>query len=148
MRILFDQGTPVPLRRCLSGHVVATAYELGWSTVTNGDLIRLAEQEGYELLITIDTNPSLSAEPEKAKPCHPGAQHYQLAQDSSGHRTRPGQAGIPIEFKRLPKHQPQASKKLLPVGFLRIHSWNLFDPPYGRCSSRGTGWLSSSRSSR
>jgi hypothetical protein len=35
---------------------VATAYELGWSTVTNGDLIRLAEQEGYELLITTDTN--------------------------------------------------------------------------------------------
>lgn len=56
MRILFDQGTPVPLRRCLNGHVVATAYELGWSTVTNGDLIRLAEQEGYELLITTDTN--------------------------------------------------------------------------------------------
>jgi hypothetical protein len=50
--ILFDQGTPVPLRRCLNGHVVATAYELGWSTVTNGDLIRLAEQEGYELLTT------------------------------------------------------------------------------------------------
>jgi hypothetical protein len=24
--------------------------------VTNGDLIRLAEQEGYELLITTDTN--------------------------------------------------------------------------------------------
>ncbi|MEB3261457.1 MAG: hypothetical protein VKK94_00695 [Cyanobacteriota bacterium] len=56
MRILFDQGTPVPLRRFLNGHVVATAYELGWSTVTNGDLIRLAEQEGYELLITTDTN--------------------------------------------------------------------------------------------
>lgn len=52
MRILFDQGTPVPLRRSLNGHVVATAYELGWSTVTNGELIRLAEQEGYELLIT------------------------------------------------------------------------------------------------
>jgi hypothetical protein len=56
MRILFDQGTPVPLRRSLSGHDVATAYELGWSTVTNGDLIRLAEREGYELLITTDTN--------------------------------------------------------------------------------------------
>ncbi len=56
MRILFDQGTPVPLRRSLNGHVVATAYELGWSTVTNGDLIRLADQEGYELLITTDTN--------------------------------------------------------------------------------------------
>ena len=56
MRILFDQGTSVPLRRSLTGHDVATAYELGWSTVTNGDLIRLAEQEGYELLITTDTN--------------------------------------------------------------------------------------------
>ncbi len=56
MRILFDQGTPVPLRRWLNGHVVATAYELGWSIVTNGDLIRLAEEEDYELLITTDTN--------------------------------------------------------------------------------------------
>ena len=37
---MFDQGTPVPLRRLLNGHVVATADELGWSTVTNGDLIR------------------------------------------------------------------------------------------------------------
>jgi hypothetical protein len=35
---------------------VATAYELGWSTLTNGELIRLAVQEGYELLITTDTN--------------------------------------------------------------------------------------------
>jgi glutamate racemase len=56
VRILFDQGTPVPLRRSLTGHVIATAYELGWSTVTNGELIRLAEQEDYELLITTDTN--------------------------------------------------------------------------------------------
>lgn len=56
MRILFDQGTPVPLRRALNGHLEATAYELGWSTVTNGDLIRLDEEEGYELLITTDTN--------------------------------------------------------------------------------------------
>jgi predicted nuclease of predicted toxin-antitoxin system len=56
VRILFDQGTPVPLRRSLNDHLVATAYELGWSTVTNGKLIRLAEQEGYELLITTDTN--------------------------------------------------------------------------------------------
>jgi hypothetical protein len=56
LRILFDQGTPVPLRRSLSGHVVVTAYELGWSTVTNGEPIRLAEQEGYELLITTNTN--------------------------------------------------------------------------------------------
>lgn len=56
MRTLFDQGTPVPLRRFLPGHEVTTAYELGWSTVTNGELIRLAEQERFEVLITTDTN--------------------------------------------------------------------------------------------
>ena len=56
MHILFDQGTPVPLRRCLTDHDVATAYERGWSSVTNGDLIRLAELNGFELLITTDTN--------------------------------------------------------------------------------------------
>ena len=31
MRILFDQGTPVPLRRFLEGHQVDTAAERGWS---------------------------------------------------------------------------------------------------------------------
>jgi hypothetical protein len=35
---------------------VSTAYGQGWSTVTNGDLIRLAEQQGLELLISTDTN--------------------------------------------------------------------------------------------
>jgi hypothetical protein len=32
MTILFDQGTPVPLRAALVGHTVDTAYERGWST--------------------------------------------------------------------------------------------------------------------
>ena len=35
MLILFDQGTPVPLRRSLSDHLVATAYELLVTTDTN-----------------------------------------------------------------------------------------------------------------
>lgn len=54
MRILFDQGTPVPLRRKLAVHEVATAHEQGWSTLTNGDLLTQAEEAGYELLITTD----------------------------------------------------------------------------------------------
>jgi hypothetical protein len=56
MKILFDQGTPVPLRRALSGHSVDTAYEQGWSGLTNGDLLSVAERDGYELLITTDQN--------------------------------------------------------------------------------------------
>lgn len=55
MRILFDQGTPVPLRRSLVGHDVSTAYELGWSTFGNGDLLDAAEREGYDVLVTTDS---------------------------------------------------------------------------------------------
>jgi len=56
MNILFDQGTPVPLRRHLVGHKIDTVYELAWSTLSNGQLLRAAEQAGYHLLITTDQN--------------------------------------------------------------------------------------------
>ena len=55
MRIVFDQGTPAPLRRGLSAHTVATAFELGWSSLANGDLLREAEAR-FDLLITTDQN--------------------------------------------------------------------------------------------
>lgn len=55
MRILFDQGTPVPLRRALVVHEISTAFERGWSTLTNGDLLAAAEFE-FDLLITTDRN--------------------------------------------------------------------------------------------
>jgi predicted nuclease of predicted toxin-antitoxin system len=56
MKILFDQGTPAPLRRWLAGHAVATAYEMGWSELENGDLLAAAEQHGFHLLMTTDQN--------------------------------------------------------------------------------------------
>lgn len=56
MKILFDQGTPVPLRRALAEHTVSTTYEQGWATITNGQLLACAEDAGYDLLITTDQN--------------------------------------------------------------------------------------------
>lgn len=56
MKILFDQGTPVPLRRHLRLHEVTTAYELTWTTLRNGDLIAQAEAAGFEVLVTTDQN--------------------------------------------------------------------------------------------
>jgi hypothetical protein len=56
MRILFDQGTPVPLRRYLTSYVVDTAFERGWSALHNGALLDAAEQVGYDLLMTTDQN--------------------------------------------------------------------------------------------
>lgn len=56
MRILFDNGTPAPLRHSLSGHTVVEAIELGWDRLVNGDLIAAAEAEGFEVLVTTDKN--------------------------------------------------------------------------------------------
>lgn len=55
MKIIFDQGTPAPLRNALSGHSVSTAFELGWSSLANGDLLQQAEGQ-FDLLITTDQN--------------------------------------------------------------------------------------------
>ena len=54
MKVLFDQGTPAPLRRHLSLHSVDTLAENGWSDKGNGELLDLAERAGYEVLVTTD----------------------------------------------------------------------------------------------
>ena len=56
MRVLFDHGTPAPLRHTLIGHEVATAYERGWSGLKNGELIAAAEAGKYDVLVTTDKN--------------------------------------------------------------------------------------------
>jgi len=55
MRILFDQGTPVAIRDALMDHSVRTANEQGWSTLSNGELLRVAEETGFAVLLTTDT---------------------------------------------------------------------------------------------
>ncbi|MBN2505229.1 MAG: hypothetical protein JXQ71_00900 [Verrucomicrobia bacterium] len=54
MKIFFDQGTPLPLRRHLHPHEVDSAAERGWSTLQNGELLDQAEGAGYEAFITPD----------------------------------------------------------------------------------------------
>ena len=56
MRILFDQGTPAPLRNALTGHLVETAYERGWSILSNGELLDEVEAASFDLFITTDQN--------------------------------------------------------------------------------------------
>ncbi len=56
MKLLFDQGTPAPLRNLLPEHSVDTLAERGWSDKDNGELLDLAELEGYEVLVTTDQN--------------------------------------------------------------------------------------------
>jgi hypothetical protein len=53
VRILFDQGTPVPLRNYLGEHKVVTATEMGWSRFSDGQVLDAAEKQ-FDLLITTD----------------------------------------------------------------------------------------------
>jgi hypothetical protein len=56
MLILFDNGTPAPLRHALKDHIVVEATERGWDRLTNGELIAAAEDAGFEVLLTTDKN--------------------------------------------------------------------------------------------
>ena len=54
MRILFDHNAPAPLIPFLHGHVVTLARDPGWYRLVDGDLLTIAEQSGFDLLITCD----------------------------------------------------------------------------------------------
>ena len=56
MRVLFDQGTPVPLRDFLARHEVTTAYERAWSQLNNGELLNAAEEAALDVPVTTDLN--------------------------------------------------------------------------------------------
>jgi hypothetical protein len=56
MLILFDHGTPAPLRSFLRDHIVKKTKELGWDTLSNGELLRAAEEAAFEIFLTTDKN--------------------------------------------------------------------------------------------
>jgi predicted nuclease of predicted toxin-antitoxin system len=56
MLILFDNGTPRGLARFLTGHSVEEARARGWENLSNGDLIDIAEQAGFDVIVTTDKN--------------------------------------------------------------------------------------------
>ena len=55
MKILLDECTPHVLKRLLTGFEIKTVQDQGWSGITNGALLRLAEG-GFDVLITSDQN--------------------------------------------------------------------------------------------
>ena len=48
MLILFDHGTPAPLRSFLKDHTVKKTKDLGWDTLSNGELLRAAEEATFD----------------------------------------------------------------------------------------------------
>ena len=56
MLVLLDHGTPRRVARYLIGHTVTRAIERGWDRITNGALLAVAEEAGFEVLVTTDKN--------------------------------------------------------------------------------------------
>lgn len=54
MKLLLDENLPHQLRHELLGHEVFTAAYMGWSGIDNGELLRLAAEEGFDVVITND----------------------------------------------------------------------------------------------
>jgi hypothetical protein len=53
VRLLLDESLPRRLGRLLGGHSVVSVADAGWSGLTNGRLLRVA-QERFDCLLTAD----------------------------------------------------------------------------------------------
>ncbi len=56
IRILLDQNIPRQVRTILDGYNVKTSLQMGWDTIENGDLLNVAERDGFDVFITADQN--------------------------------------------------------------------------------------------
>ena len=54
MRILFDHGTPSGIAASLLPHQITEARDRGWDRISNGELLKLADEAGFDLLLTTD----------------------------------------------------------------------------------------------
>jgi len=56
LKILLDENLDWRLRRDLSGHAVESVSLLGWAGIQNGALLKRAEREKFDVLVTMDSN--------------------------------------------------------------------------------------------
>lgn len=54
MRILLDECVPRAVKKSLTGHACTTVPQAGLAGRKNGVLLRLAEDLGYEVFLTVD----------------------------------------------------------------------------------------------
>jgi hypothetical protein len=56
MRVPLDEQLPRHLAREIGGHDVSTVQQQGWAGLKNGELLRVAADAGFEVLVTADRN--------------------------------------------------------------------------------------------
>jgi hypothetical protein len=83
MRILFDHGTPSGIASALEGHTITEAMDRGWDQISNGELLRVAEEAGFELLLTTDKNLRYQQNLGRPENRHRGSRQFNMALCSS-----------------------------------------------------------------
>jgi hypothetical protein len=54
VKVLLDENLPHLLRNILGAHDIFTVRYKGWAGLKNGELLKTAEEDGFEVLITGD----------------------------------------------------------------------------------------------
>ena len=79
MKILSDQGAPAPLVQFFREHEV---QQQGWAKLSNGELLRSAEDAGFWLIIDYGPEFAISTEPGGAKNNYSCSTHNLMAANS------------------------------------------------------------------
>jgi predicted nuclease of predicted toxin-antitoxin system len=56
MKLLLDENLPKRLKQDFPEFEIATVRDQGWNGLTNGELIKLMRENGFDALITFDKN--------------------------------------------------------------------------------------------
>ena len=54
MKVLLDENLDHRLRKCLGDHDIVTVSYMGWMGLKNGELLRMAEENGIQVFVTSD----------------------------------------------------------------------------------------------
>jgi hypothetical protein len=56
VKLLLDECVDWRLSRDIAGHEVRSAGQMGWSAITNGELLKLASQHEFDVFVNTDRN--------------------------------------------------------------------------------------------
>ncbi len=65
MLVLLDENLPHSVRLLLPGHDVRTVDFQGWKSLSNGELLRAAEESGFDVMVTADQGIQYQQNPQR-----------------------------------------------------------------------------------
>jgi len=106
MRILLDENLPHDLRHFAPGHAAVTVAHLGWSGIGNGERLRQAAAEGFDVVVAMDAG--MQYEQNRAEP------PLSVVILRAGSNAPDDLSSVVPELLRVP--EPPAPRTLVPMG--------------------------------